>query len=376
MLKDIVEPLLSWYGENKRELPWREQKNPYYIWISEIMLQQTRVEAVRGYYERFVAALPTVQELAACPEQKLLKLWEGLGYYSRVRNMQRAALIIVEKYGGHIPEEKEQLLALPGIGSYTAGAVASIAYDRPVPAVDGNVLRIWARVKADGSDILKQSTRRQAEKELQEIIPAVGAGALNQAFMDLGARVCIPGNPLCKECPLAFACEAYKKGMTNKLPVRKKAAARKTEDHTVLVVRDGDKVAVHKRPEKGLLAGLYELPNLPGKLSDEQIISFLRDRGLDPLYIEKLKPARHIFSHVEWRMDGYLIRVAELVGGTDGDWVFVDTALAEKEYPVPSAFEAYTSYINIRLGKERYERKEYRPEGGNYEAVNNSSTLL
>lgn len=360
MLECIVEPLLSWYAENKRTLPWREQKDPYFVWISEIMLQQTRVEAVRGYYERFVEALPTVEALAACPQQQLLKLWEGLGYYSRVRNMQKAAQLIAEEYGGRIPQKKGELLKLPGIGSYTAGAIASIAFGEPVPAVDGNVLRIWARLKACDEDILKPSTKQAAERELLSIMPRESAGELNQAFMDLGSAVCVPKAPGCGKCPLAFACEARRRGLTETLPVRKKPAARKREERTVLVIRDGDKVAVHKRPEKGLLAGLYEFPSLAGKVPERQILDFLEERGLVPLYMEKLHPAKHVFSHVEWHMDGYLIRVAELAGETDGDWIFVDAATAEREYPLPSAFEAYASCIRIRLAKERYEKEKSR----------------
>lgn len=351
MLKDIVRPLLAWYGKNKRDLPWRDGKNPYYIWISEIMLQQTRVEAVKPYFERFTAKLPTVKALADCPEDSLLKLWEGLGYYNRVRNMQKAARRVVEDYGGSLPADVELLRELPGIGEYTAGAIASIAWDIPVPAVDGNVLRIWARLTASHDDILRQSVRRQAAGELAAVMPEEGSGDLNQAFMDLGSAVCVPGGQAgCGHCPLAFVCEARKRGLTARLPVRKKAASRKLEEYTVLVVRDGSRVAFHKRPSEGLLAGLYELPNLPGHRSEGDVLAFLEGRGLEPLYIERLKPAKHIFSHIEWRMAGYLVRVAALEGKGGGDWIFADARTAEKEYPLPAAFGTYTSYINIRRG--------------------------
>lgn len=351
MLKDIVRPLLAWYEKNKRDLPWRDGKDPYYIWISEIMLQQTRVEAVKPYFERFTAELPTVEALASCPEDKLLKLWEGLGYYNRVRNMQKAARRVVERYGGCLPADVGSLRELPGIGEYTAGAIASIAWDIPAPAVDGNVLRIWARLTASHDDILRQPVRRRAAKELAAVMPERGSGDLNQAFMDLGSAVCVPGGQAgCGHCPLAFACGAYKKGLTAELPVRKKAASRRREAYTVLVVRDGSRVAFHKRPAEGLLAGLYEFPNLPGHASGEDVLAFLEGRGLEPLYIERLKPAKHIFSHIEWQMEGYLVKVAALEDKGSGDWIFADTGTAEREYPLPAAFGAYTSYINIRLG--------------------------
>ena len=351
MLKNIVRPLLAWYEKNKRDLPWRREKNPYYIWVSEIMLQQTRVEAVKPYFERFIAKLPTVEALAACPEDSLLKLWEGLGYYNRVRNMQRAARRVTEKYGGRLPADVKLLRELPGIGEYTAGAIASIVWDIPVPAVDGNVLRIWARLTASRDDVLRQSVRRRAAGELAAVMAKKGSGELNQAFMDLGSSVCVPGEQAgCDRCPLAFICEAHKKGITAKLPVRKKAASRRLEAYTVLVVRDGSRVAFRKRPAKGLLAGLYEFPSLPGHASGEDVLAFLEGRGLEPLYIERLEPAKHIFSHIEWRMEGYLVRVAALEDRESEDWIFADTGTAEREYPLPAAFGAYTSYINIRLG--------------------------
>lgn len=368
MLKDIVQPLLAWYEENKRELPWRRGKNPYYIWVSEIMLQQTRVEAVKPYFDRFVAKLPTAEALAECPAERLLKLWEGLGYYNRVRNLQKAARCVVEEYDGCLPADVKALRNLPGIGEYTAGAIASIAWDIPVPAVDGNVLRIWARLTASYDDVLKQSVKRRATEELAAIMPEKGSGDLNQAFMDLGSSLCAAnGQADCGCCPLAFTCEANKKGVAAELPVRKKTASRKLEEYTVLVIRDGSRVAFHRRPAKGLLAGLYEFPNLSGRISGEDVLAFLEERGLEPLYMERLKPAKHIFSHIEWRLEGYLVRVAALEDRENGDWVFADTGTAEKEYPLPAAFGAYTSYINIRLGPAgsgREEKNEITDDSG------------
>lgn len=351
MLEEIVQPLLAWYDENHRTLPWREKKNPYHIWISEIMLQQTRVEAVRPYFARFIETLPTIHDLAVCPEDRLLKLWEGLGYYNRVRNMQKAAIQIEEQYAGELPREYDKLLSLTGIGAYTAGAVASIAFDLPVPAVDGNVLRIWARLTACEEDILKERIKKEAHRQLQEIMPQHRSGDLNQAFMDLGSMVCLPkGKSHCEVCPLRFLCQAREKGLADELPVRKKPKERRREKWTILVVRDGEKVAVHKRPGHGLLAGMYELPALEGFCDQKEVLTYLNERELMPLYMEKLEEAKHVFSHVEWHMRGYLIRVASLEDVPSGDWLFVDADTARREYPLPSAFRAYASYVNIQLG--------------------------
>lgn len=356
MLTEITEPLIEWYEENHRILSWREQKNPYYIWISEIMLQQTRVEAVKPYFDRFIKALPQVSDVAVCPEEQLLKLWEGLGYYNRVRNIQKAAVRIVEEYGGELPADYEKLKGLPGIGSYTAGAVASIAYDIPVPAVDGNVLRVISRITESYDDILKQSVKNRVEKELAEIIPADRPGTFNQALMELGAMVCIPnGMAKCEKCPVAHLCRARAHGTVMELPVKKKPKERRLEKRTVLVIRDGDRVAIRRRPPKGLLAGLYELPNLDGHLQEKQILEWVRGYQLTPLRIQRLEASRHIFSHVEWDMIGYVIRVAALDGEKEKDLLFAETARVEEQYPVPAAFHAYASYMNMRLGQERHE---------------------
>ena len=296
MIEEITEPLMEWYRENRRILPWREERNPYYIWISEIMLQQTRVEAVKPYFSRFIQALPTVEDLAVCPEEQLLKLWEGLGYYNRVRNIQKAAVIIAEEYGGKLPADYEALKSLPGIGSYTAGAVASIAYGIPVPAVDGNVLRVISRITENYEDILKQSVKTRVEKELLAMIPPDDPGTFNQALMELGAVICVPNGPArCQQCPVKKMCLARAHGTVQELPVKKKAKARRVEKRTVLVIRDGEKVALRKRPDRGLLAGMYELPSLSGHLEDGQVLLWLREYGLEPLRILPLGPARHIF---------------------------------------------------------------------------------
>ncbi len=355
-LYQMSEPLLSWYRANKRELPWRDIKDPYRIWLSEIMLQQTRVEAVKPFYERFLAQLPTIQDLANVPEEKLLKLWEGLGYYNRARNLQKAACQIMEEYGGKFPDSYEEILGLTGIGSYTAGAIASFAFDIPKPAVDGNVLRVISRVTGSFDDIMKASTKTKVEKQLEEVIPTRAACDFNQGLIELGALVCVPnGNPRCESCPLAHLCVAHNEGLTEELPVKAKAKARKIEKKTILIFRDGETVAIRQREKKGLLAGLYELPNVEGHLSAKEVIAHSKDIGLLPIHIKKLPKAKHIFSHVEWQMIGYAIRVDELEANCKEDMIFIPPFEVEKQYPIPAAFEAYTRYLNIKLGQDKYE---------------------
>ena len=375
-LKELMPPLLEWFTSHARVLPWRELPTPYRVWVSEIMLQQTRVEAVKPYFERFTSALPDVFSLAACPEDELLKLWEGLGYYNRVRNLQKAAVQVVEEYGGVIPAEYDELLKLKGIGHYTAGAVASIAYGRYVPAVDGNVLRILTRVTADDTDIMKQSFRTVVERALLAMMKELKIpdalkhrlrdgnipGALNQALMELGATVCVPnGAPFCGECPWGSVCLAKKEGRIGELPVKSKAKARKIEARTVLILRDGDKVAIKKRPDRGLLAGLYELPNVEGKLSQEEVLGLVKQMGLEPVRIQRLAPAKHIFSHIEWHMDGYAVLLEgglQQKGEHQQPFIFVEAEDAKERYAIPSAFAAYAGYMNILLGNERFEGEQ------------------
>ena len=352
MLNEIVRPLISWYRQNKRILPWRDQKNAYYTWVSEIMLQQTRVEAVKPYFLRFIGELPDVKALAECPEEKLMKLWEGLGYYNRVRNMQSAAQVVVAEYGGVLPASYEELLALKGIGSYTAGAIASIAYDIPVPAVDGNVLRVFSRITEDRQDIMKQSVRRQVEEKLLGIMPKEAPGDFNQALMELGAVVCVPNGPArCTECPVAAFCRAYHHGIVDELPVKAPKKKRTIENRTVLVIQDGERTAIHKRPQEGLLAGLYELPNVEGHLSMDEALQKVKEMNLEPLHIETLPEAKHIFSHIEWRMTGYRIRVSSLEERKESSFIFTEKKQSEKQYAIPSAFRAYIKYMKEKPGK-------------------------
>lgn len=355
-LHQMAQPLVNWYRENKRDLPWRDIQDPYRIWISEIMLQQTRVEAVKPFYARFLNELPTVSDLANAAEDKLLKLWEGLGYYNRVRNMQKAAQQIMEEHGGEFPRDFEAIRGLTGIGNYTAGAIGSFAFGIPKPAVDGNVLRVISRVTGSYDDIMKASTKTRVEEQLDAVIPKDAACDFNQGLIELGAIVCVPnGAPKCDVCPLISLCEAHQKGIQDELPVKKKAKERRIEKRTILVIQDGDFLAIQKRPAKGLLAGLYEFPNPEGHLSESQAIAYCKKIGLAPLRVQKLEVGKHIFSHVEWHMIGYHVRVDELEKSCTENMIFIHPEEIQKEYPIPAAFETYTKCVNVKLGQEKFE---------------------
>lgn len=352
-LEQIVQPLLRWFDQNARILPWRDQPTPYRVWVSEIMLQQTRVEAVKPFYQRFMEALPDIQTLANCEEEELLKLWEGLGYYNRVRNMQIAARTVIEEYGGKLPDDYLELQQLKGIGSYTAGAISSIAYGKVAPAVDGNVLRVISRVTLSRKDILKQSVKRGIEQAIVEIMPADRPGAFNQALMELGAMVCVPnGEPHCESCPLKGLCLARKMGAMDEIPVKKAKKPRRVEEKTVMIIRDGEHLAIHKRPPKGLLSGLYELPNTEGHLTQDEAVAWIKEKGFSPIRIKGLETAKHIFSHVEWHMTAYLILIED--PQETGEYLFVEPEKTEEKYPIPAAFAAYARYMEIKLGQEKY----------------------
>lgn len=337
---EIVEYLLDWYECNARILPWRENKNPYYIWVSEIMLQQTRVEAVKGYFERFISELPTIKELAEVEEERLLKLWEGLGYYNRARNLQTAAVTIMEEYSGELPSVYEELLKLKGIGSYTAGAIASIAFGIPVPAVDGNVLRVGKRVAGSFDDISKAKVKKELEEDLKGIMPKDRAGDFNQALMELGAIVCLPGGiPLCSKCPLMHLCKGFKDNTFKQIPVKPEKKQRRIEERTVLILEYQDRIAIRKRAAKGLLAGLWEFPNMEGYIPRYEIEDMLGGKSS----IEPLGEAKHLFSHIEWRMKGYRVKLEEYP--ENNSYIWATKGELEDKYSIPSAFQAYKSSV-------------------------------
>lgn len=344
---EIVPALLRWYAENARPLPWRMIPDPYRVWVSEIMLQQTRVEAVKPYYERFLAAFPDIASFAAAGEDTYLKYWEGLGYYSRVRNMHRFAVEVTERYDGVIPSDRETLLSLPGIGPYTSGAIASIAYGVPVPAVDGNVLRVVTRLTADGRDILDGRVRKDIEAEVAAVIPQDRPGDFNQSLIELGATVCVPnGEAQCERCPVRAFCRAFGEGRVSDYPVKSPKAARRIEDKTVLLLTDGVHILLHKRPKEGLLAGLYEFPNVPGHLTEEEASEYLLSLGMTVRAITPLPSAKHIFTHIEWHMTGYLVRVSVAAPDELPDG-YVSAALSEvrDSYALPSAFAQYRACL-------------------------------
>ncbi len=347
VVKNFTEALLQYYNKEKRELPWRQDTNPYHVWISEIMLQQTRVEAVKSYYQRFIEALPDVEALAEVDEERLLKLWEGLGYYSRARNLQKAARIVAEEYGGVIPGTREELLRLPGIGSYTAGAIASISYGGAVPAVDGNVLRVLSRVFADGRDIGMPRVKKDYEALLGTSMSREYPGEFNQAMMEVGAMVCVPnGQPRCESCPLSSFCEALRSGTWNRYPYKEPRKPRTVEERTVLILRDEKLIAIVKRPVKGFLAGMYEFPVMEGYATKQEVLSDLKEKGIRAVRIQPLEDAVHIFTHREWHMKAYLIRVDELEAYTPPPgWLFVDAADTREIYPIPSAYAKYKKYV-------------------------------
>ena len=301
--------LLPWYEANKRDLPWRQDRQPYHVWLSEIMLQQTRVEAVRGYYARFLEALPTIEALAEADPEQLHKLWEGLGYYSRVRNLQKAAKQVMAQYGGVFPADYDRIRALAGIGDYTAGAIGSICFDLPTPAVDGNVLRVAARLQSDPSPIDETRVKKALTAQLAQVYPHGRCGDFTQALMELGATVCVPnGAPKCSLCPMADLCTAHQEGNETAYPVKKAKKPRKTAEMTVLLLRCGDLWAMEQRPSTGLLAGLWQFPNVPDKLTDSQVLALAETWGLHPRELEKSVERVHIFTHVEWHMRGFYLQ--------------------------------------------------------------------
>jgi A/G-specific adenine glycosylase len=344
----IVPYLLDWFDYNARILPWRENPRPYAVWISEIMLQQTRVEAVKGYFDRFITALPDIKAIAEVSEEKLFKFWEGLGYYNRARNLQKAAQIIMSDYNGELPADYDKLLTLPGIGTYTAGAIASIAFQIPVPAVDGNVLRVTKRLSAGFDDITKEVVKKQVWQELKTIIPKDRPGDFNQSLMELGATVCLPnGRPNCVQCPVMHLCKAFHEDKVKLLPVKPSKKERRIEDRTILLIEYQDKFLLRKREAKGLLSGLWELPGFEEKLNLQRVTGVMKKLGADTAKITGMGEAKHIFSHVEWHMTGYHILLSDDLSSLpeEGNYAWADRGEINSRYSIPNAFSAYTGFL-------------------------------
>ena len=342
-LEQLPIPLLEWYRDNARTLPWRTDPTPYHVWVSEIMLQQTRVAAVLDYYARFMEELPDVAALAAVPEGRLMKLWQGLGYYSRAHNLQAAARQIMEEHGGVFPTDYAQVRALKGVGDYTAGAICSIALGQPVPAVDGNVLRVVTRINGDQRDITAQATKKAIADQLQPIIPLHAPGKFTQAMMELGATVCLPnGTPQCQRCPARDFCVACAQDSWSRIPVKAPKRPRRVEERTVWLLFHQGRVALRQRPAEGLLAGLWEFPN---ELRDQQPPEW---QG-EPLCGPFAGVARHIFSHVEWHLTARRVHL-------EGDklpqgWVWCTWQELKEVYAVPSAFDGVLDVVKEEIGR-------------------------
>lgn len=330
--------LPDWFDANHRDLPWRRDREPYHVWLSEVMLQQTRVEAVRGYYARFLEALPTIAALAAAEPDALHKLWEGLGYYSRVRNLQKAAQTIMSEHSGVFPGEYEKIRALPGIGDYTAGAIASICFEQPTPAVDGNVLRVISRVEASFAPVTAPKVKKEMARRLAAVYPPGRCGAFTQSLMELGATVCLPnGTPRCPECPCRGFCQGYQNNVAEQLPVREKKKPRRVEEKTVFLLRCGARYGLIKRPDKGLLAGLWSFPNVEGFLTPQQAVDQAARWGAAPEGAERCVERDHIFTHVRWALRCYHLSCRTPCP----PFVWVTKEELERDYALPTAFRQF-----------------------------------
>ena len=338
MLEQLPVLLLPWFAEHRRALPWRRDREPYHVWLSEIMLQQTRVEAVRGYYLRFLERLPDIAALASAPEDVLLKLWEGLGYYSRVRNLQKAAQCVMEQHDGEFPQELSAIRALPGIGDYTAGAIASICFEAPTAAVDGNVLRVILRLTVCADSPADVRVRRRIGEELSAVYPAGHCGDFTQALMELGATVCLPnGAPQCEVCPLRSLCEAHAQGTELQFPTKPPKKPRRIEQRTVFVLQCGDRLAVCKRPSRGLLAGLRQMPDVPGKLETAEALRQAEQWGVHPTGILKTAERTHIFTHVQWDLRGVWLTCA----AEAPQFTWADEDALRHEIGLPTAYRQF-----------------------------------
>ncbi len=336
--KMLPDALLPWYANNARKLPWREDNLPYHVWVSEIMLQQTRVEAVIGYYHRFLSALPNIEALANASEEQLLKLWEGLGYYNRVRNMQKAARVITEKYGGIFPQTYEEILSLPGIGAYTAGAIASICFNLPRAAVDGNVLRVVSRITASDKPIDTDETKKEIAEMLERVYPKDCPGTFTQALMELGACVCTPKSPSCDICPCAVFCKAHKNGEEIKYPVRLPKREKRVEKRSVFLLECDGEFALQKRGDSGLLSGLWQLPNTDNTFEKvDDALAFAKKMRIVSKRLVRTMERVHIFTHIRWEMTCYHIECREKCP----DFVWANAKEIQKKYALPTAFRMF-----------------------------------
>ncbi len=335
--------LLAWYQNAKRALPWREEPTPYHVWLSEIMLQQTRVEAVKSYYERFLHAFPSIETLAEAEEEKVLKLWEGLGYYSRARNLHKGAKAIISSFRGNLPCEPASLSQIPGIGEYTRNAILAIAFQKPFIAVDGNLMRLYARLEAKRFSAITPTLKKEAEAFFAEAFPLNRPGDFNQALMDLGELICLPnGKPLCEGCPCASFCQAHRLENEESYPGKRTKKEKKSRDVDVFLMEKDGKIAIEKRGEHGLLAGLYQFPNIEKRTTKGERTEWLKKRGLHPKEEKPIGGSKHIFTHIVWNMEGYRIKVE----GEAPNLLFLSPQEIKGKYSIPSAFRFYLKQID------------------------------
>lgn len=349
-VNQFQEDLINWYEKEARDLPWRREPSPYGIWVSEIMLQQTRVETVIPYYNRFMETFPDIFVLALGEEEQLLKLWQGLGYYTRARNLKKGAEIVVKNYQGKMPEDREELMKIPGVGPYVSSAIASMAFQKPVVSMDGNLYRVLARLYLWEEEINGVHSKRALTQLAENLLHRERPGDFNQAMMDLGATICIPnGAPLCGQCPVSVHCQAYREEKTDSIPVKTGKKPRKVLDITVFLVRYENYVVLRKRPNPGLLAGLWEFPNVDGQLSWDQAQSFLKRGGILWEDFREIGGSKHVFTHLEWRMKGYEIVINDRISfpGTEpyNHWQWVELEMLHQAYSIPSAFRDYMKLL-------------------------------
>ena len=343
--KNFTRSILSWYDAGHRDLPWRHTNDPYRIWVSEIMLQQTRAETVVSYYDRFLKKYPTVRDLADADEAELLKAWEGLGYYSRARSLQKAAKVIVSEHAGNLPASVESLKALPGIGDYTSGAIASIAFGIPAAAVDGNVERVICRYYAIEDEVGTPAVRRQVFDLAQALVPFDRPGAFANAMMEMGATLCTPRNPACLLCPVRESCAGYAKGVAGQLPNKKKKKPQRVEKRAVLLIFCGDRVLIKKR-EEALLGGLYVFPDVLGENDPQKLCEYVKNLSIRCAYDARLGGAKHVFTHIIWEMEIHAMEAENMAEVPGGRWV---TAKELSALPLPTAVKAARKCAMERL---------------------------
>lgn len=341
-MKTEIDKILNWYHENKRLLPWRLDKNPYHVWISEIMLQQTRIEAVIDYYNRFLDNIPTIKDLATISEDKLLKLWEGLGYYNRARNLKKAAMIMEKEYHGSFPNTYEEILSLPGIGEYTASAIASICFNLSTPTVDGNVMRVYTRVNEDKSNIDDVKTKKMIRDNITKLIPKE-SGNFNEALMEIGETICLPnGTPKCDICPLKEVCKARRNNTWMNYPVKKEKKKQQEKKYTILILKSKDKYAIIKRENETLLNNLWGFPYIENHISKKELENNLKEKNISYIKIKKFITCKHIFTHQIWNMNSYLIEIEE----ENKNYTWASLKELKDTYAIPTAFKPFLSCIN------------------------------